>query len=345
MSIAALRLRQQCISQPQAGPPEAVLSWMLAIQGQDYAGAKWSLGLRQQQSSEAQVEGAVAEGRILRSWLFRGTLHLVCAADLPWLLALLSPRIIAGNARRYRELELDEATLARSSDLLGEALADGRQAYRAKLLTLLESAGISTAGQRGFYMLQHASLLGLLCQGPPRGPQNLFRRVEGTSPALSREEALALLALRYFSSRGPATLADFVWWSGLPTGDARLGLEGAASQLIEARIDGETYWQAESSIEAAPAAGFFLLPGFDEFLLAYRNRSAVLDPAHAQRITPGANGVFHPYLVIDGRVRGLWRFDRKRSKAEAHSEAFDSAFPIDGPGFDAAVARYLTFLT
>ncbi len=220
---------------------------MLAVQGQDYAGAKWSLGLRLSKSTAAGVEQAISDKIILRSWLLRGTLHLVSGTDIHWLLVLLGPGIIAGNKRRYRELELDEATLLRSNDLLANALQGNDQLGRKELLAFLRQNGISTEGQRGVYMLQRASLEGLICQGVMHANNPTFMKLDGfPSKTMNRQEALAELARRYFISRGPATLQDFTWWSGLPAAEARAGLDSVQSQFIHESIDEQVYWWSPS---------------------------------------------------------------------------------------------------
>src|SRR5690606_17587516 len=167
--IAGRRLHNQHLITPTHDHPAALLSTFAAIQGQDYAGAKWALGLRLEGWNDEKVEAALAAGEFVRTWALRGTLHLVAAADIHWLLALVRPRLISGNARRYGQLELDERTLGRSSELLGAAVEVAGEVDRPALLTMLEEAGISPAGQRGVYMLQHAALHGLICEGVPRG--------------------------------------------------------------------------------------------------------------------------------------------------------------------------------
>ncbi len=311
-SIAQQRLYQQQIEHPRLDDPVAVAAWFGAIQAQDYAGAKWSLGLRVPGSTDAQIEKLIAGHALIRTWAMRGTLHLLAAADLRWLIDLIGPRIINKNQRRYRQLELDEATLERSNSAIIAALADGKQLDRAALLTALEDQGIFTQGQRGYYMLNHASISGLIVQGvEARYNQAMFMRVDEALPAsqkLSHEAALAELARRYFVSRGPATLQDFITWSGLLVADAKAGLASVKNQLVADTFDNDEYWFTPDPIPApalSPTA--YTLPGFDEYILGYKNRDAVLDPEHAQKICPGKNGVFYPTIVLDGQVVGTWK--------------------------------------
>jgi len=259
----------------------------------------------------AEVEQAIAARTIVRTWPMRGTLHFVAAADVRWMLELLTPRIVQGRAARHVELGLDPAVLARCEKLLVKALEGGRQRTRGELMTLLERAGISTAQQRGYAILWHLAHAGVLCFSCHQGKQPAFALLEEWVPKAKRltcDEALAELALRYFTGHGPATLHDFVWWSGLKVADAKAGLALVSEQLAEEHVEGVAYWMPRNTPDlrdASPTA--YLLPGFDEYLLGYTDRAAALDPRHAQKVAPGGNGVFKPTLVMDGRVAGLWR--------------------------------------
>ncbi len=346
LTIAHQRLHQQRISQPDFETPGAVLGWFGAIQGQDYTGAKWSLGLRLPGSTDADIEGAIADKIILRTWLMRGTLHLVTAADLRWIQELVAPRMLASLARRHQELELDEATFARSNDLLLKALEGGQTLDRAQLLDMLEANGISTKGQRAPHLLQKASLDGLICQGAAPKSNPLYMLLDEATPErnpLGREEALAKIALCYFTSRGPATVQDFAGWLGLPIGEARIGLETVKAQLVEANIDGQIYWCVPAAAEAA-APATYLLPGFDEYILGYKDRSAVLEPQHAGKICPGGNGVFFPTIVIDGQVVGVWKRTLKKDKVIITLEPFNPLTESERDSIAAAVPRYGEFL-
>jgi hypothetical protein len=306
--IAKTRLQSQQIESPTQTSPEEVVSWLLAMQAQDYAGAKWSIGIRLPGSTDSQVEQAIGEKSILRSWILRGTLHFATAEDIRWLVDLVGPRMIAGNKRRYRELELDEKTLIRSNDLLILAVEKSESHTRKSLLAMLRQKGIPTEGQRGVYMLQRASLEGLICQGSTRANDPIFLKMdEFPLKKMSRADALAELSIRYFSSRGPATLPDFTWWSGLTAAEARAGLEFVRSRLSQATIDGISYWSGSAlSPQSESKNSALLLPGFDEFLIAYKDRRASLDVPNYNRLTP-ANGMLPGTMVIDGKVVGTWK--------------------------------------
>lgn len=348
MSIAHRRLLSQGIAVTHAATPHEVVARLGALQGQDYAGAKWSVGLRLPGCRDADVEHALASRSIVRTWLFRGTLHLVAGADVRWMLELVAARQIAASARRYRQLELDADTLARSSTLLANALRDGQEHDRNALFALLEQNGIATTGQRGYHMLGHASLNGLICQTTAARNVPTFVALDERVPAaapMTREEALAALARRYFSSRGPATLKDFVWWCGLAPADARAGLHAAAPFLNQEQIDDTDYWSGSDAHAPGDAMrGVFLLPGFDEYLLGYSDRRAALDPQHSQRIVPGGNGMFMLTIVSDGQVIGTWKRSVAKNRVVITPEPFRPMTHSQLAGFAAAAERYGEFL-
>jgi hypothetical protein len=306
--LTSLRQLNQQLSQPQLSSAGAVVAGLAAMQGQDYAGVKWSIGLRLPGSTDADIEQAFADRSIIRTWPMRGTLHVVAAADARWLLALVAPRLLTANAAYYRKYELDAPTLTRIRQVLIQALQGGRQLTRPELTNALAAAGIQADGIRLSLILQNAGLEQLLCFGLRRGNEHTYTLLDEWLPptkAMAREEALAELARRYFSSRGPATLADFTTWSGLAAADARQALALVQPQLSQAVIGGNSYWFATpaSAIQPAPAA---LLPGFDEYLLGYQDRRPVLDAIHSAKVIP-SNAMFSPTLVSEGRVVGTWK--------------------------------------
>jgi len=347
MDIGLHRLHNQQIARQRFDAPEKVLAWLGGIQGQDYAGAKWSIGLRLPNATDADVERAIDERRILRTWPMRGTLHFVAATDVRWLLALTSPRNIAGSARRRRQLDLDDKILGRCREIFVKALRGGRQKTRDELYALLERADIATAGQRGYHILWNSALHGLICFAAARGKEQTFALLdEWVAPgkARARDEALADLALRYFTSRGPVAVADFIWWSGLSAGDARSGFEAIKSNLARETVDGQTYWMPPDAVLPKAQAQAFALPGFDEYLLGYKDRSAVLEAAHAGKVCPGGNGVFAPTIVVKGRVAGTWKRSFRKSSVEVTATAFTGLTKTERRAFKEAAGRYAAFM-
>ncbi len=341
-TIGQRRLYHQGITCPPFKDAAEVVAWLGAVQGQDYPGTKWAFGLRLPGSTEADIERAIYDGVILRTWAMRGTLHFVAPADIHWILGLVSPRPIAGNSSRYKQLELDEPTLKRSTELIVKALEDGSHLSRPELFKIIEANGISTAGQRGVYMLQRAGLERLIYQGEMRGKDTTFHILK-TGKTLPKDESLARLAERYFISRGPATLADFVNWSGLPMTEARAGLESVKSQLHQGTIDGQSYWLSQQEPQA-PERSIYLLPGFDEYILGYKDRTTVVEPQFMDAICPGGNGIFQPTIVSDGQVVGTWKRTVKKKHVEIALEPFHPLRKNEVEGIAEAAEEFGAYL-
>jgi hypothetical protein len=345
--VARLRLHHQGIGEGRFKSPADVVRWFGAVQAQDYLGSLWALGLRLPGAREAEVERAVAERSIVRTWPLRGTLHFVAAEDVRWMLELLGARTIARAAGRYRQLGLDEATFAKSRRVLARALGGGRQLTRPELAAALERGGVATGGQRLIHLLNRSALEGLTCYAARRGKQFTFALLEEWAPAaerLSREEALAELARRYFRSHGPATLEDFVWWSSLTRTDARAGLEAAGPRLQREVVDGRTYWLSPPTAtadDARPAA--HLLPAFDEYTVAYRDRAAVLHPSHTRQAN-AAGAVLGPTVLLDGEAVGTWKRTLKKDSVFVETSLWTTLKGRGRSALEEAKQRYGEFV-
>lgn len=345
LNIPAQRLAAQRISKSEFTTPAQVVSWLGALQGQDYPGALWSVGLRLPHSTAASIEQALAETRIVRTWVMRGTLHVVAAEDVRWMTELLGPKIISGIAARYRQLELDDETMHRSIDIFANALRDGQDLDRPALLALLNAQGISTEGQRAPHLLQRACYEGIMCQTTTL-KHPTYTALDDRFPrrTWTREEAVAELTRRYVLSRGPVTIQDFVQWSGLTLTEARAGFAAHKALFSEETLNGQSYWWDASAPIARMPSVMFLLPGFDEYLLGYKDRTAVLDPAYAQRVCPGNNGVFMPTMVSQGRMIGLWKKTFRKETLILGAEPFSTFTIADKEAFAAASRPYGAFL-
>lgn len=347
LDIAYNRLYNQHIATRTLEHPAQVVGWLGAVQAQDYLGALWAVGLRTRNANEENVKRAIADKTIVRTWPIRGTLHFVAAADVRWMLDLLTPRIIAGRERLYMQLELDDRIFARIKELFVSALQGGKQLPRDAMYGLLEAAHISTTGGRGLHILSRLAQEGIICFGTREGKQQTFALLDEWAPKakkLARDEALAELAKRYFTSHGPATLQDFVWWSGLRAADARAGLEMAKPHLVKELSDGQTYWLASSmptAKDASPTA--YLLPAFDEYTVAYKDRSAVLNPMCAKQVITG-NGIFYPTIVVDGQIVGTWKRTLKKGTVVITPSPFTRLNEAETRAFAEAASRYGKFL-
>jgi hypothetical protein len=346
VEVARRRQVGQQITVHPSTTPRDVIAALGALQAQDYRNALWAVGLRLPGSSEADIEGALADGTIVRTWMMRGTLHLLVATDVRWMLELLAPRVIAAGAFRLRQLGIDDDTLGRSRATLVEALSNGRFMTRNEIMTALEEAGVSTGGQRGVHILGRLSLEGLLCAAAMKGRQRTFALLDEWVPEaepMGREEAAAELAYRYFIGHGPATLRDFVWWSGLTVTEAKGGLESVRARLAQVTVGNTNYWTAIGAPAPPASAGACLLAGFDEYILGYTDRAIALDSIAAERIVPGGNGVFKPAIAVNGRVVGTWRLGT-RARAASVAELFSTTDAAASAAIDEALRDYDAFV-
>ncbi len=361
-SIARQRLNNQRIDATTFTRPVEVVQWLGAIQAQDYPAAKWAVGLRAQGLTDSVLDQALADGAILRTHVLRPAWHFVSPKDIRWLLKLTAPRVHAANAYHYRALELDAAIFRRSDAALSRALRDGRQLTRAELGTALQRAGIDATGLRLGYLIMHAELDGVICSGARRGKQFTYALLEERVPAsksLDRDEALAELARRYLTSRGPATEQDFTWWSGLTREDVRRGIEMIGRELANDTIEGKTYWLCASTRGVgATRRGFgastppvssdsqaaYLLPNFDEYVVGYTDRSAIFDSSHADGLDARSNPLFQHTIVIDGQIAGTWRRTPGRDGVTIETRPFGRLERVQDRAVELAARRLSEFL-
>lgn len=343
-TLKAWRLESHKLALGRWQRPEQVVEWLIGVQSQNYRWGRWSIGLRTDVCDDEGVERAIQNRRIVQTWMFRGTLHFVSAGDLSWLRSLLAPGIIKKNARRYRQLELDDASFAHSQKVMQQVLELEDSLTRAQLKELFEREGVPAAGQQVPYLLQRAALDGLICHGLQSGREPTYALLSswiGTQQALEQEEALGLLAMRYVSSHGPATQMDFAWWAGLTAKEARLALDSAPS-VAPVSVDGNDYWVEGSSPSSARTEAAYLLPPFDEYLLGYKDRSLVLDPIYAKCVNAGG-GMPKPTVVINGDVLGTWHYKLTKRKMAVTIQPFRQLESIERDLIEQAAVRLGNF--
>jgi len=343
--LISWRQQSQYLSGNGLGMAAEVVHALGAVQAQDYEGAKWSLGLRMDSASDATLEQAIASHAIVRTWSLRGTLHFLATEDIGWINDLLAPGIIAGNQRRYRQLDLDETDFATSHQVLQKVLAGGKTLTRAQIAEALEAEGLSAQGQRAPYLLQRATFEGLICHGTLDGREPTYVLLSEWIPAtksLSRPEALARLAARYFSGYGPSTVQDFAWWSGLPVSDARRGLEAMRPSLVSAQVAGQEFLAGHEWEPGESFQGAHLLPPFDAYLLGYKDRTLVLDPEHAKKVNAGG-GMPRPTLLLDGKVAGTWKRKMAKKSIQVTIEPFRALAQEELDALQQAAQRYAAF--
>jgi len=346
MNIRKLRLANQHISRPAFSDAADVVRWLGAVQAQDYLGALWALGLRSKQTTEASVEAAITRRAIIRTWPMRGTLHFVAAEDARWMLPLLTPKVITSAASRFRGLGLDAAVFARAARIAEQAMAGGTCVRRERMYELWNDAGVATHDSRGLHLLGYLAQTGLICFGPRDGKQHTFTLLEEWLPPtsrLEREEALGALARRYFTSHGPASVHDFSWWSGLTVTEARAAVGSVKSELESEEIDGRTLWFAPGPLTRGGVDKAYLLPAWDEYTVAYRDRTDVLDPKYATKVNAGG-GVLKPVVVIRGEVVGSWQRTIAKGRALVRPLLFKRLERKDWDAIEKAAVVYGKFI-
>jgi winged helix DNA-binding protein len=340
IAIVHRRLHSQRLASGRLARPAPAVHWLGAMQAQEFAEAKWSIGERVDGSTDADVEDAFARGEILRTHVLRPTWHFVTPADIRWMLRLTGPRIHAANRYMYRKLHLSDDVLARAHAAIVQAFEADEPLTRAELADALREAGIVADGLRLGYILMHAELEQLVCSGPRRGKQQTYASFDNRVPAgreLTRDEALAELTLRFFRSRGPATVRDFTSWSGLTVADAKAGL-----RLTEGQLDAEVHDDGTSWIgppgEREPARGAFLIPMYDEMVSGYRDLRMVL----AQPLP--REGMLSRPIVIDGRTVGSWKRTVTNRAAVIEATLFTRLSRSEFAALDGVVERFGSFM-
>lgn len=317
--IGKQRLINQRLVNPALKTASEVVARLGAVQAQDYGAAKWGVAQRTDGLTDAQIEREIDDGAIVRTHVLRPTWHFVAAADIGWMLQLSAPRVHAANGYWYRWLEVDDAVASRSRTALTKALRDGKHLTRAELGEELKRAGIPIASpQRLACIVMRAELDRVICSGARRGKQftyALFEERVAKGTVLDHDAALAELTRRYFTTRGPATVDDFAWWSGLTKADAKRGIEAAAANLRHETIDGRSYWSPPAERPArirAPLA--HLLPNYDEFFIGFKDRSAFAARLEASGVEARTDALSGHILFINGQIVGGWRRTLVRGK-------------------------------
>jgi hypothetical protein len=346
--ILRLRLANQHLAQQRATDPRAMVAHLGAVQSQDFPAALWALGLRVAQATRDSLECAFNSGAILRTHVLRPTWHFVTPEDIRWMLALTAPRIRRAMAGRDRELGLNDELVARTNTVIARALEGGQQLTRPEIGAVLLAAGIAVAdGSVLSHLVSHAELDGVVCSGALRGKQHTHALLEERAPRaplLERDEAVAELASRYFTSHGPATLNDFAWWSGLTVVDGRRGLAAHGARFASEKVAGLTYWFTPSPTPGGalgPAA--LLLPNFDEFTVAFRARELFYKREIVWRPGPRDDGPFGNVIVVDGQVVGIWKRSVIKERLSVEPRWFSAPSPGEESAFLDAAERYAAF--
>lgn len=344
-AIARERMRAQRLWDSDVKGPQRTLEGLVAVQSQEFAFALWSLAQRSGFPPRSEVRRAFDDGRLLRTHILRPTWHFVAPRDLHWLMRLSGPRVAGTTKRRCEELGLDARTLKRTNDVIARAVAEGPLTRRA-LAAILDRRGLSPDGQRMPYILMRAELDMVICSGPLEGKQQTYAAFASRVPSpkeISRDEALGRLAKRYFTSRGPATLRDFNWWSGLPMADVRRAADIAHRSLASRDIGGRTYF---SSIEQPPMtrkSHVDLVQVYDEAIIAYGESRDVLHTGTVSFATPSNIGGFAHVILHEGRLLGHWRTRATNAGVDVETRLAEQVDARTMRSLEKAMDRYRRF--
>jgi hypothetical protein len=346
-SVEDIRIQSHQLRNPGFNDPEKLVAWMGAIQAQDYSMSKWALGVRLRSATIGDVEAALNKGKILRTHVLRPTWHLVAAEDIRWMLQLSGERIKSSSASRDRILEITEELYSECNRLIGRILEGNNHLTRQELAAELAKAGIAVNTSRMIHFMMRAEIEGIVCSGIDKGNRQTYALIDERIPlakTLHREEALTTLATKYFRSHSPASVQDFAWWSGLSAGDARQAIHLIRSELFTVRFRENPLFVHQSCCnDLKPLDTFYFLPAFDEYIIAYRDRTSVLGAEHHAKAF-SKNGIFHPLIVSNGRIIGTWQKAAGKKRIAVKPVFFEAIDP-DEDRIKTAENRYSTFLT
>lgn len=345
--IARLRLVSQRLVRSSLTDPGQIVSWMGAMQAQDLPMSLWAVGVRMRCATTRNVLTALNKGTILRTHVMRPTWHLVPARDLGWMLDLTAAQVRQGVAARHRQLGLTSRAISKSHGIIERTIREARHATRGQVVEALVAGGFSPTDNRMAHLLMLAELDQLICSGPivDDEPTIALMRDRVKRPVrVDREEALETLLSRYLNGHGPATLRDYAWWSGLSMGDVRRSFEIVRKRFVIGRSDGVEYWhRPDLRDETGGNDEARLLPAYDEFTIAYADRSAsIVGGRRARAIS--SNGVFRPMVEAGGIVVGIWRRERTKRGITIHVNAFDRPSRALKGALERAAVRYGDFL-
>jgi len=342
------RLINQQIAVTRFKRPQDIVAWMGAVQAQDFGMAKWAIGLRIPGLKDADVENAFNEGKILRTHVLRPTWHFVMPEDIRWMLAITAPHILRLLAYNDRRAGLSKDIFTKANDLLAKALQGGNQLTRDQLRATLEKEKIAVNDLGFTHIMIHAELDGIVCSGSRKGKQFTYALLDERAPhakILSHEEALAALTKRYFTSRGPAGLQDFAWWSGLSMTNARKGIEMVMRGFKKEIINGKEYFFKSSPIKETPGQTVYLLPNYDEYTVAYKDRAILFDKNRSPMVATRSNAIFNNTILMNGKVEGTWKRSIKNNSVLVETKPFLPFSTARQHAVTKAVKRYRAFVS
>lgn len=316
------------------GSPEETVRWFGVMQAQEYPAAKWAIGQRSRNGTDHTVENLYASGAILRTHLVRPTWHFVHRDDVRWVLEATRARVHQVNGTYYRKFGVDGEPYAKSLKLFGKALRGGNELSRRELAEVLKAAGLEASGLHLGYILMRAELDAVIISGTVGGKAPTYALFDDRVPASTTADPLAELTRRYFTSRGPATLKDFVRWSSLTVAQAKQGLGRLGSEVDSLQTGGRTYYLTGGQSRRGSGKGRIdLVQGYDEYVMSYSESKDVL-----QLGDPGGIdlNIYLHAVLLDGRAIGHWKFRELAVEAALYRPLTKA----DKALMDAAVDRF-----
>ena len=349
MNIPNIRLLNQQLLNPLFREPKELVSWMGAMQAQNYSMVKWAVGMRLKSATIQAVEKALHEGEILRTHVMRPTWHLVAAEDIRWMLKLSAQRIISANdsfAKGY-DLDIPNELYTKAHDLLEKILCGKKSLTKQEIAEHFNRSGIVADNRRMTRFMARAEQEGIICSGEDRGSKCTYALLEERvppMPELTKDESLARLARSYFRSHSPAVLQDFIWWSGLPVSDAKQAVYLIASELTTEQWKEQTWYIHDTCRTRGKLSGHIhLLPSYDEYLLGYKDRTDVLPLEHYSKAFTN-NGLFFPIVLHNGQVIGNWDKSVKKKSVDLKYSWFRQVADMNGETLERERQKFTRFL-
>lgn len=343
--VQQIRTASQQLISPLFDDPKQLVGWMGAIQAQDYNMSKWAVGIRLQSATIQKIEDALRRGEILRTHVMRPTWHLVAAADIRWMLKLSAPRLKSAMSAGNRQLEITESLYAKTNNLLEKILSGNNHLTRQEIGVEFCKADIAIDTSRMVYFMMRAEFEGIVCSGIDKDNKQTYALIDeriAQTENLYKDEALSRLATNYFRSHSPASLQDFVWWSGLSVTDAKQAINSIDSDLINDRfLSHNLFIHRSCNHELVVDDALHLLPAFDEYIISYKDRTTVLDLDHHPKAF-NKNGTFYPIIMYRGKVVGNWKRVAKKGKMDIETSFFEPIV-INPDMLQAATDRYKMF--
>jgi len=313
MDISTLlltRVVNQQLHESAFKTPHDLVSWMGAVQAQDFNMGKWAVGVRLLGITDKEVEEAANRGEIIRTHILRPTWHFVAREDIHWMLRLSAPRLKIALRFADKHFGITDDFIIKANSCLIDILDKEPDITRQEVGHRLKDKGIKVEDFRLNHIMFRAELEGIVCNGIVRGKKQTYDLLERKAPkkndCFDKDEALQKLARKYFSSHGPATIQDFTWWSGLTAGEAKRAVEIIKPELTFQTLNEQVYiYDGSLELKYPEKDVIHLLPAFDELFVSYKDRKEILDFEHQKKVIV-SNGVFKPTVFLNGRIIGIW---------------------------------------